>query len=126
MLTGSDASLEHFDSLAVASDARVSSSFTSSSLMLHWLVSRQTTTLEEEEYYNFGDHSSSPDCNDEPGHVRSFSPAPATDRHPDILPTLEPSDLKWAGFNGRCNKTADTCYSWWVGGSLAVRMTSPA
>jgi geranylgeranyl transferase type-1 subunit beta len=24
----------------------------------------------------------------------------------------------WGGFNGRCNKRADTCYSFWVGGSL--------
>lgn len=24
----------------------------------------------------------------------------------------------WAGFNGRCNKRGDTCYSFWVGGSL--------
>ena len=26
-----------------------------------------------------------------------------------------------AGFNGRCNKIADTCYAFWVGASLAVR-----
>lgn len=26
----------------------------------------------------------------------------------------------WAGFNGRCNKRGDTCYSFWVGGSLDV------
>lgn len=25
------------------------------------------------------------------------------------------------GFNGRWNKKADTCYCWWVGGTLAVR-----
>lgn len=24
----------------------------------------------------------------------------------------------WGGFNGRCNKLADTCYSFWVGASL--------
>lgn len=29
-------------------------------------------------------------------------------------------ELQWAGFNGRPNKIADTCYSWWVCGSLAV------
>ena len=29
-------------------------------------------------------------------------------------------DPHWAGFNGRCNKVADTCYSFWVGGSLGV------
>lgn len=26
----------------------------------------------------------------------------------------------WAGFNGRCGKRGDTCYSFWVGGSLDV------
>lgn len=26
----------------------------------------------------------------------------------------------WAGFNGRCNKLGDTCYSYWVGGSLDI------
>ena len=29
-------------------------------------------------------------------------------------------DLQWAGFNGRCNKVADTCYAFWVGGTLGV------
>lgn len=24
------------------------------------------------------------------------------------------------GFNGRCNKVADTCYFWWVGGCLSI------
>ncbi|KAM0280558.1 hypothetical protein ACHAQH_004003 [Verticillium albo-atrum] len=26
----------------------------------------------------------------------------------------------FVGFNGRCNKVADTCYCWWVGGTLAM------
>jgi geranylgeranyl transferase type-1 subunit beta len=26
---------------------------------------------------------------------------------------------RFVGVNGRCNKAADTCYSWWVGASLA-------
>lgn len=34
-------------------------------------------------------------------------------------------ELQWVGFNGRCNKIADTCYSWWVGASLAVRTPFP-
>ena len=28
-----------------------------------------------------------------------------------------------AGFNGRCNKVADTCYAFWVGASLAVGLS---
>lgn len=29
-------------------------------------------------------------------------------------------DTKHIGFNGRCNKVADTCYTWWVLGSLSI------
>jgi geranylgeranyl transferase type-1 subunit beta len=32
--------------------------------------------------------------------------------------------LEWTGFNGRCNKIADTCYAFWVHGSLSVRLSS--
>ena len=34
---------------------------------------------------------------------------------------LQPLEITYAGFSGRRNKLADTCYSFWVGGSLAVR-----
>lgn len=34
-------------------------------------------------------------------------------------------ELQYAGFNGRCNKVADTCYSFWVGGTLAVSCPLP-
>lgn len=30
-------------------------------------------------------------------------------------------DNDYGGFNGRVNKLADTCYSFWVGGALDVR-----
>ena len=29
---------------------------------------------------------------------------------------------QFVGFNGRCNKKADTCYAFWVGASLAVSL----
>jgi geranylgeranyl transferase type-1 subunit beta len=41
----------------------------------------------------------------------------------DTLPNLPlPSEesLHWAGFNGRCNKYADTCYSFWNTATLVV------
>jgi geranylgeranyl transferase type-1 subunit beta len=60
-----------------------------------WLLSRQTTVLQTEEQQ---DDDSEADEEEDDGVIR------------------------WAGFSGRCNKIADTCYSWWVGGSLAVRM----
>lgn len=28
----------------------------------------------------------------------------------------------WGGFHGRCNKKADTCYSFWIGASLDVSL----
>lgn len=34
------------------------------------------------------------------------------------------STMQWAGCNGRANKLADTCYAFWVGGSLSVRPLS--
>lgn len=39
---------------------------------------------------------------------------------PAVAPANEES-LQWAGFNGRCNKYADTCYSFWNTGTLEVR-----
>lgn len=35
----------------------------------------------------------------------------------DYASTEEPDVV---GFNGRCNKVADTCYSWWNAASLEV------
>jgi geranylgeranyl transferase type-1 subunit beta len=62
-------------------------------LTLRWLISRQTTYLDE------GDEDT------ELGDVKDSTIQP-------ILP--------WVGFNGRCNKIADTCYSWWDAASLAL------
>lgn len=42
---------------------------------------------------------------------------------PDIA-SLSLNDSHFVGFNGRSNKRADTCYAFWVAGSLAV-CTSP-
>lgn len=37
------------------------------------------------------------------------------------LSLSEPNEhTKHIGFNGRCNKVADTCYTWWVLGSLSI------
>lgn len=32
-------------------------------------------------------------------------------------------NIRYVGYNGRCNKVADTCYCWWVAGTLSVRTT---
>jgi len=42
---------------------------------------------------------------------------------PPSLASLSLSDGHLVGFNGRCNKVADTCYCWWVAGTLKVRYT---
>lgn len=45
------------------------------------------------------------------------------DQGPDIeepLGDLTLDDNTLAGFNGRWNKNADTCYCFWVGGTLSV------
>jgi len=51
----------------------------------------------------------------DPSHASPSQPQPTP-----APPTIPPSSLLWAGFNGRCNKVADTCYSFWVGGTLSV------
>ncbi|MCJ1286910.1 Geranylgeranyl transferase type-1 subunit beta [Xylographa opegraphella] len=33
---------------------------------------------------------------------------------------VDPGELLWVGFSGRCNKFADTCYSWWAGSTLIM------
>ncbi|KAL8655695.1 MAG: hypothetical protein Q9210_000717 [Variospora velana] len=87
-----------------------------------WLVSRQTSVLQEE------------DCP-----VVSATPEPQSaiavkGTHPSSTEgevdqgatpediAIEPSEdeLRIAGFTGRCNKAADTCYAFWAGGSLMM------
>jgi geranylgeranyl transferase type-1 subunit beta len=61
-----------------------------------------------------------------------IAPSPADDGNSDeddavnfTLPTSLSSltlaeNQRFVGVNGRCNKAADTCYSWWVGASLVT------
>ncbi|KAL4868783.1 hypothetical protein BDV12DRAFT_169017 [Aspergillus spectabilis] len=84
--------------------------------VVRWLVSRQTTELGEEDEEDEEESDS-----DDPVHDDVQSLAKAVDglvinERIDTLPNLlSPSweSLQWAGFNGRCNKYADTCYSFW-------------
>jgi geranylgeranyl transferase type-1 subunit beta len=72
-------------------------------LLLHWLISRATTEFELDES----------DEEDE-------TPAKSSEQSASgsiIAPTMEYDCL---GFNGRCNKVADTCYAWWTGATLQV------
>ncbi|KAL4881487.1 terpenoid cyclases/protein prenyltransferase alpha-alpha toroid [Aspergillus karnatakaensis] len=83
--------------------------------VVRWLVSRQTTELGEDED---DEEDSDMDESGDDG-TRGLSQAidrlsinESIDTLPNILPPTEES-LQCAGFNGRCNKYADTCYSFW-------------
>lgn len=90
-----------------------------------WLVSRQTTMLREEDEFHMADEEppdvTPPKFSPPPIPVQGAFPVSAADAmvpHASIEMSLH--DLQWAGFNGRCNKVADTCYAFWVGGTLGV------
>jgi len=91
--------------------------------MLHWLVSRQTGYIHEDEGYAIDeDEDEEPEPFTPGWKVQGAYPALAVN---PLEPQKEsadvpPEELLWAGFNGRPNKVADTCYAFWVGGSLGV------
>lgn len=93
--------------------------------LLGWLVSRQTTDLEEEEENDDDDDEADAQENPASATQPMQDEAKATDlseqilKFPDFMP-LDEASLKWAGFNGRLNKLADTCYCFWVTGTLGV------
>ncbi len=67
--------------------------------LIHWLVSRQFVYLE----------ASSDDQEDDDNLLQ-----------PANLADLSLDDKTLVGFNGRCNKVADSCYTWWTGASLSI------
>lgn len=81
-----------------------------------WLASRQFAYLAPKREANgvgYGDDGDDADDDDD-------DPATANFRLADLsLSDSEPMP-QFIGFNGRCNKVADTCYTWWTLGSLAV------
>ena len=96
-----------------------------------WLVHRQTLQLHEE-----GDEddeteevdrqikrpdgmASTPGFQVDGSHAVMAPPSQSASPQP-VAVEARPEQLLWAGFNGRCNKVADTCYAWWVGGSLGM------
>lgn len=88
--------------------------------LVRWLVSRQTSVLGEEEESDSEENDSSEIQELQQGVQKlGFDGKIAT--LADIKPPTEES-LYWAGFNGRCNKIADTCYSFWDTATLAVRV----
>ena len=95
-----------------------------------WLVYRQTVHLYEDD--DEEEEEDKDEIDEEPNgmaftpgfQVRGSHPAKLVHPQPALAqPTsieAPPEKLFWAGFNGRFNKVADTCYSWWVGASLGM------
>ena len=67
--------------------------------LTHWLVSRQFAYLDPSSDATSEDSASEP---------------------PSLARLSLDENLRHVGFNGRCNKVADTCYTWWVGATLAT------
>jgi geranylgeranyl transferase type-1 subunit beta len=107
-----------------------------------WMIDRQTTYLEEDETES---EEQSPHLSETETVPLPSSPlgSPHATQFPanaHALPRLSSSrrsqtakaqtlqfseeDLAWAGFNGRLNKIADTCYCFWNTGALSVSLTT--
>lgn len=97
--------------------------------LIRWLVARQTVELgdedeeDEEEGPSNTENPADSNVQDLSGAVHSLSLDKSIDMLPSILAPIEGS-LQWAGFNGRSNKYADTCYSFWNSATLEVSVTA--
>lgn len=88
--------------------------------LVNWLASRQTGELGEEEEEE----------EEEEGNKGQDQPKDETESHQPIseedistlplITSLADDSIPCAGFNGRCNKVADTCYSFWNGATLMM------
>ncbi|KAL8967192.1 MAG: hypothetical protein Q9183_003030 [Haloplaca sp. 2 TL-2023] len=93
--------------------------------LLSWLVSLQTSVIQEEDVSapDQMENQPTPDT-DESCDERASEQATVVSPEDTVsdMPGVEPlaEDLSWAGMTGRCNKVADTCYAFWAGGSLTM------
>ncbi|KAJ5739775.1 Terpenoid cyclases/protein prenyltransferase alpha-alpha toroid [Penicillium manginii] len=98
--------------------------------LVAWLASRQTSELGDE---NDDDEDDSEDEDDAENNNDTTTHSQTIDTDIESLRLLDdkilslpkiasiPGDtIPCAGFNGRCNKVADTCYSFWNGATLAM------
>ncbi|KAL8709122.1 MAG: hypothetical protein Q9220_006143 [cf. Caloplaca sp. 1 TL-2023] len=93
--------------------------------LVGWLAGLQTSVLHEEEPPAPSDtvHTAQEDSDRD---LEEASPVgavvvPPEDTVPDseIIESID-EHFRLAGMTGRCNKIADTCYTFWAGGSLAL------
>ena len=83
---------------------------------LHWLASRQTLTLDEQDAANtYNDETdSSATCHDSHSFMKLRDyPSERGKQSFENRPPDHP-ELRWVGLNGRENKIGDTCYAYWV------------
>jgi geranylgeranyl transferase type-1 subunit beta len=91
-------------------------------MTLHWLASRQTLTLDEDDAVDtLGDETdSSATGQDSHSFVKLDSYPSEPGRQPAAQQPQSHFELKWVGLNGRCNKIGDTCYAYWSCAPLKV------
>ncbi|KAK3900599.1 terpenoid cyclases/protein prenyltransferase alpha-alpha toroid [Staphylotrichum tortipilum] len=82
--------------------------------LLHWLASRQFVYLEPP--------PTDSDADDYEEQVNFLLPARLSDLAlaTTTTPGPEGTPAPLVGCNGRANKVADTCYTWWVGAALSI------
>ncbi|RDW77101.1 hypothetical protein BP6252_05154 [Coleophoma cylindrospora] len=78
---------------------------------IRWLVSRQVSYEEEEE---------SDDEEDRELQSQREKLVGIYNEEPPSVAGLQIDETQFVGFNGRCNKLVDTCYSFWVTASLDI------
>jgi geranylgeranyl transferase type-1 subunit beta len=86
--------------------------------MISWLVARQTEYSDEDEYDEATDVKKHATLSREQYEILTKAYGNSAEAVDLAELTVLQSDC--VGFNGRCNKKADTCYAFWVGASLDV------
>ena len=139
---GSLAFLDHTSEGSVVGPDGPCSLGISSDECTRWIIGRQTTYLEEEEseIEEQTSHVSQPEAIPLPSsplgspHASHFPATPLSLPEAPVSARMQSAEapvlnlskgnIRWAGFNGRPNKIADTCYCFWNTGALAVRILS--
>ena len=107
--------------------------------LVGWLVSGQTSDLGEEDDEEEEENEEEEDDDDDDEDARGgrgnifhtekgMMTTLSLNQKLDALPPIQPQShesIGCAGFSGRTNKTADTCYSFWIMATLAVRTPVP-
>ena len=102
--------------------------------LVRWLVSRQTqyiNPVDEDLDLPEAEPSKDPSSDKKTPSFHHQETSPAGSSETKKAETVydyvsRDENLQFTGFNGRCNKVADTCYAFWVGGSLAVLIAHPS